>query len=181
MTTATSFHPRELRKAFGRFASGVTVVTTSHDGHTHGMTANAFVSVSLDPPLVLVSVDRRAHLHQVLPSSRRYGVSVLADDQEALSDHFAGRAADGVEVEFVERMGMPLLAGALAYFVVQVVDMHPAGDHTLYIGRVEHFEAREGAPLLFHAGKYERLLTKATGADSLSESSVGAGQPVLTR
>lgn len=180
MTTATSFHPRELRKAFGRFASGVTVVTTSHDSRTHGMTANAFVSVSLDPPLVLISVDHRAHLHQILPSSKRYGVSVLAEDQEALSDHFAGRAGE-VEIEFVERSGMPLLAGALAYFVVDVVDMHPAGDHTLYIGRVEHFEARDGSPLLFHAGKYERIQSKAACMDPLSEGSVAASQPVLTR
>jgi len=174
MTTPASPQSRELRRAFGRFASGVTVVTTQHEGATRGMTANAFVSVSLDPPLVLISVDHRSHMHQVLPLSKRYGVSVLAAEQEAISDHFAGRPVQP-KIEFVEQMGMPLIAGALAYFVVEVVDMHSAGDHTLYIGRVEHFEAREGAPLLFYSGKYEHLQSQPSDsqpqrADQLTAS-----------
>jgi len=157
MSTATTFNPRELRKAFGHFASGVTVVTTNHDGSTHGMTANAFVSVSLEPPLVLVSVDHRSHMHKILPVAGRYGISVLSADQELVSDHFAGRPVQGADIQFVEHLGVPLLAGALAYFVVEIVDMHPAGDHTLYIARVEHFEAHSGAPLLFYSGKYEQV------------------------
>jgi flavin reductase (DIM6/NTAB) family NADH-FMN oxidoreductase RutF len=151
------FNQHELRSAFGRFASGVTVVTTQHEEHAHGMTANAFISVSLEPPLVLVSVANRANLHRILPSVGRYGVSVLAEDQEALSNHFAGRTVEGLHIPFIMRKGVPLLDGAVAHFIVQVVDAHPAGDHTLYIGQVEHFEWRDDKPLLFFAGKYRRL------------------------
>src|SRR5690242_5166012 len=148
------FDTRQFRNALGRFASGVTVVTAQQDGQTHGMTANAFVSVSLDPPLVLVSLDNRSNMHRILPGIQRYGISVLAEDQEPLSNHFAGRTIDGLHIRFVTRSNIPLLEGAVAYFVVQVIDAHPAGDHTLYIGRVEHFEAHDDRPLLFYAGKY---------------------------
>jgi len=121
------------------------------------MTANAFVSVSLDPPLVLVSLDNRAYMHQILPVIGRYGVSVLAENQQNLSNHFAGRTIEGLHIPFTKRCNVPLIDGAVAYFVVQVLDVHPAGDHTLYIGRVEHFESRDDKPLLFYAGRYQAV------------------------
>lgn len=155
--STTPFDSRDYRHALGRFATGVTVVTTYHEERMHGMTANAFVSVSLDPPLVLVSVDHRAHLHRILQHTSRYGISVLAEDQEVISGHFAGRPVEGFEVRFITRRGIPLIDGAVAYFIVQVVDAHPAGDHTLYIARVEHYEWQDKRPLLFHAGRYDRL------------------------
>ena len=155
-----SFHPREFRNALGRFATGVSIVTTRHQDRVHGMTANAFVSVSLDPPLVLLSVDNRSYMHQILPATGRYGVSVLAEGQEALSNHSAGRPVDGLRVNFVTRHDTPLLEGAVAYFVTQVIETHLAGDHTLYIGRVEHFEWCDARPLLFYAGQYERIHPK---------------------
>ncbi len=157
MSTAFSFDTREFRNALGRFATGVTVIAAFDEGRPHGMTANAFVSVSLDPPLVLVSVDHRSNMHRILPGAGRYGISILAEDQEALSNHFAGRPQQGLEIPFFTRGGVPLLEGSIAYFVTRVVDMHPAGDHTLYIAQVENFENRGGRPLLFHAGKYGRL------------------------
>ncbi len=156
----TPAHPsqkREYRNALGRFATGVSVVTTQHEGHVHGMTANAFVSVSLDPPLILLSVDNRSHMNQLLPETRRFGVNVLADDQEILSDHFAGRPVQGPNIHFFTHMDTPLLEGALAYFVTRVVDTRLAGDHTLYIAEVEHFECREGKPLIFFGGRYQRV------------------------
>jgi flavin reductase (DIM6/NTAB) family NADH-FMN oxidoreductase RutF len=152
------FNSREFRNTLGRFATGVTVVTALEQGKTHGMTANAFVSVSLDPPLVLISLDNRCHMHRILPAAGRYGISVLAEDQRALSDHFAGRTMEDVQVRFVDRAGAALLDGAVAHFVVRVRDVHSAGDHTLYIGTVEYFEYRDDKPLLFYAGKYEQLL-----------------------
>jgi flavin reductase (DIM6/NTAB) family NADH-FMN oxidoreductase RutF len=154
---AHAIDTRQFRNALGRFASGVTVLTAQYEDQMHGMTANAFVSVSLDPPLILVSLDNRSNMHRILPSVRRFGISVLAEDQEALSNHFAGRTVSGLHVQFVTRRDIPLLAGAVAYFVVEVIDIHAAGDHTLYIGRVEHFESGEGHPLLFHAGRYGRI------------------------
>lgn len=149
--------PHRFRETLGRFASGITVVTTMHEGEIHGMTANAFVSVSLDPPLVLVSVDNRATMHEILPKSKRYGVSILAVEQQALSQHFAGQPQEGLEIPFVRRNEVPLLAGAVAHLVCRVVDEYPAGDHTLYIGQVEYLDYRDGAPLLFYTGKYQNL------------------------
>ena len=148
---------RQFRNALGRFASGVTVLTAQFEERTHGMTANAFVSVSLDPPLILVSLDNRSNMHRILPQVRRLGISVLAEDQDALSNHFAGRPAADLDVRYVQRNGLPLIGGAVAYFLVDVVDIHPAGDHTLYVGRVEHFEANEGRPLLFYSGRYHHM------------------------
>ena len=86
----------------------MTVLTAPHEGRTHGMTANAFVSVSLDPPLILVSLDNRSNMHRILPSVGRFGISVLADDQEILSNHFAGKIIEGLHVRFTEREGVPL-------------------------------------------------------------------------
>ena len=182
--SGSSFDPRQFRNALGRFASGVTVVTTRYEDRPHGMTANAFVSVSLDPPLVLVSLDNRSNMHRLLPATLRYGVSVLAEHQEKLSNHFAGRTVEGLHLRFVERQGVPLLEGAVAYFVVQVIDAHPAGDHTLYIGRVEHFESRDDRPLLFYAGKYQQLHAGKPKAprwaeDEFSLFSIGGFDPPI--
>jgi flavin reductase (DIM6/NTAB) family NADH-FMN oxidoreductase RutF len=158
--TSQVFNYREFRNTLGRFPTGVTIVTALEGGETHGMTANAFMSVSLDPPLVLVSFDNRSHMHRILSTARRYGVSVLAEDQRALSDHFAGRTTEDVQIHFVSRAGTALLDGAIAYFVVRVKDVHSAGDHTLYVGFVEYFESRDDKPLLFYAGSYQQLLVR---------------------
>jgi flavin reductase (DIM6/NTAB) family NADH-FMN oxidoreductase RutF len=179
--SAAPFDTRQFRNALGRFASGVTIVTTRYEGQTHGMTANAFVSVSLDPPLVLVSLDNRSFMHKVLPAVGHYGVSVLAEDQERLSNHFAGRTVEGIHIRFLTRHGVPLIEGAVAYFVVRVLDAHPAGDHTLYVGRVEHFESRDERPLLFYAGHYQHLKAEVQPAlwpqDQFSLFSIGNVDP----
>jgi len=146
------------------------------------MTANAFTSVSLDPPLILVSLDNRSNMHRILPSTRRYGVSVLTDNQEHLSNHFAGRTIGGLQVRFVQRNGVPLLEGAVAHFVVEVIDAHPAGDHTLYISRVELFQAYDDRPLLFYAGQYQQLRAERVKAaqypqDEFSLFSIGSVDP----
>lgn len=151
--------PLEYRKTLGKFTSGVTIVTTQYEGSVHGMTANAFLAVSLDPPLVLVSVDHGSHMHTMLPESEHYGVSILSEKQEALSQHFAGRPQEGLEIPFVWRREAPLLEGAIARLACRVVDAHPAGDHTLYIGEVEHLDYQEGAPLVFYTGRYANLKT----------------------
>jgi flavin reductase (DIM6/NTAB) family NADH-FMN oxidoreductase RutF len=147
---------RELRLVMGRFATGVTVVTTTHRDTIHGMTANAFLSVSLRPPLVLVSLGR-CRMSEMLPRTGRYGVSVLASDQEHFAAHFAGQRASPIEPKFVWRDDLPLLDGALAYVGCRVVDVHTAGDHVLWIGEVEHLHHREGEPLLFYTGRFGTL------------------------
>lgn len=155
--TEAAFTPRDFRNALGRFATGITVVTTVVDGEVRGMTANAFVSVSLEPPLVLVSVANKAHMHGYLQKSGRYGVSVLTATQEAYSQHFAGMAVADLEPQFVEVEGVPLLAESLAHLIVNVTDAHLAGDHTLYIGEVEYVKWWDGEPLLYFQGRYARL------------------------
>jgi flavin reductase (DIM6/NTAB) family NADH-FMN oxidoreductase RutF len=147
---------RALRQAMGRFATGVTVVTTIHRDTIHGMTANAFLSVSLRPPLVLVSLGR-CRMSEMLPRTGRYGVSVLAHDQERFAAHFAAQRPSPVEPTFVWHRGLPLLDDALAHLVCRVVDVHTAGDHVLWIGEVEHLQHREGQPLLFYTGRFGTL------------------------
>jgi flavin reductase (DIM6/NTAB) family NADH-FMN oxidoreductase RutF len=155
--TSEVFNLREYRKTLGWFATGVTVITTLADGETHGITANAFVAVSFDPQLGLVPLDNRSKIHCILSNASLYGLSVLGEDQRLLSEHFAGRAADAAQIGFVNRAGTPLVSGAVAFFVVRVVDVHLAGDHTLYIRTVEHFESRDDKPLLFYSGSYRHI------------------------
>jgi flavin reductase (DIM6/NTAB) family NADH-FMN oxidoreductase RutF len=161
--TAPSADEKRFREALGHFATGVTVVTTEHDGVVHGMTANGFMSVSLDPVLVLVSIARTARMHDLLEGSGSYGVSVLAQAQQGLSNHFAGRPAEGIEIPFHSVAGVPLLGGALVELAARIVDAHGAGDHTLFIGEVMQFDSQEGEPLIFHSGGYRELGGQAAG------------------
>lgn len=148
-----------FRRTLGMFATGVTIITTQVGDQVHGMTANAFMSVSLSPPLVVISVDRRAKMHQLLYEGRRYGINVLADDQRGLSDHFAGRRTpDADEPGFVTVRETPVIDGALAHLVARVVRSYWGGDHSLFIGRVEYARYGAGQPLLFHGGRYERMV-----------------------
>ena len=141
------------------FATGVTVLTTRAGDQVHGMTANAFMSVSLRPPLVLISIDRRARMCALLHEGMHFGVSVLEAGQERLSDHFAGRAAEGArEPRFELVHETPLVEGALAHLVARVVRSYWGGDHSLFLGQVEYARYGEGEPLLFHGGRYERLV-----------------------
>lgn len=146
-----------FRRTLGMFATGVTVLTTRVGEQVHGMTANAFMSVSLRPPLVLISLDRRAKLCGMLHEGSRYGVSVLGEGQDGLSDLFAGRGPEGVEPAFAVVRETPLVEGALAHIVARVVRSYWGGDHSLFLGQVEYIHYGEGEPLLFHGGLYVRL------------------------
>src|SRR5947209_10053965 len=162
------------RKALGHFTSGVTVITTAINGTVHGMTANAFCSVSLNPALVLISIDKKTAMHELLAHSGFYGVSVLGQNQEAYSRHFAGQPQTNLPVLFTWRKNCPLLQGALAQLVCRVTDTHTAGDHTLYIGQVEYLSySDEHAPLLFYSGKYKELEGQATGPTFIYDPSWG--------
>jgi flavin reductase (DIM6/NTAB) family NADH-FMN oxidoreductase RutF len=122
------------------------------------MTANAFMSVSLSPPLVLISLDRRSRMCGMLHEGNRFGVSVLAQGQTGLSDFFARRGPEGVEPEFFMMRETPLVEGALAHFVARVVRSYWGGDHSLFLGHVEYARYGKGEPLLFHGGRYERMV-----------------------
>ena len=147
-----------LRRTLGMFATGVTVITALKAEQVHGMTANAFMSVSLEPPLVLISVDRRTKMCALLHEGMHYGVSVLCESQAALSDRFAGRVGEGLpEPRFAVVKDTPLVDGALAHFVARVERSYWGGDHSLFLGRVEYARQNPGTPLLFHGGRYEKL------------------------
>ena len=148
-----------FRRTLGMFATGVTIITARTQEQVHGMTANAFMSVSLRPPLVLVSVDRRARMSNLLHEGTRFGVNVLEAGQAGLSDHFAGRTVEAAtEPRFELVHDTPLVEGALAHLVAHVVRSYWGGDHSLFLGQVEYARYGEGEPLLFHGGRYERLV-----------------------
>jgi flavin reductase (DIM6/NTAB) family NADH-FMN oxidoreductase RutF len=157
---------RALRQTLGMFATGVTVITTKVGEQVHGMTANAFMSVSLEPPLVLISVDRRTKMCSLLYEGQRFGVSVLAADQRDLSDQFAGRAGDGHEEPSFELIQeTPLVSGAAAQFVSKVAKSYWGGDHSLFLGRVIYAcNDCDAKPLLFHGGQYGGLSSGAEPA-----------------
>jgi flavin reductase (DIM6/NTAB) family NADH-FMN oxidoreductase RutF len=116
------------------------------------------MSVSLEPPLVLVAIDRRTAMHGRLHEGRRYGVSVLRETQRALSERYGSSANAGrPEPRFDVLRDMPLVEGALAHFVAVVTRRYWGGDHSLFLGRVEYARYSDGTPLLFHGGRYERL------------------------
>ncbi len=151
----------EFRKAMGCFATGVTIVTVDLEGEVHGMTANAFASVSLDPPLVLVCVDHSTRTHTHLHTKKRFGINVLCDDQRAISEYYARaertheKAAAEAGARFDRaKHGTPMLHGALAYLECRLDSAQVAGDHTIFIAQVEDVVVREGEPLLFFRGKY---------------------------
>jgi len=151
----------EFRAALGRFASGVTVITVEiAEGVVHGMTASAFCSVSLRPPLVLVCVDHLAQTYLHLRQHREFGVSILKEEQEALSVFFADPERDhdaahrlGVRYRKM-KSGTPALQEALACLDCRSVDAHAEGDHTIFVAEVREVLLGEGRPLLYFRGRY---------------------------
>jgi flavin reductase (DIM6/NTAB) family NADH-FMN oxidoreductase RutF len=150
----------EFRRALGHFAAGVTVVTSKLDDETlSGITVTAFSSLSLDPPLVLVCIDKRARMHDRLPVGGNFAVNLLAADQEFVSRRFASSEPDQFrEIGYREgSLGAPLIAGAISAIECRVVDRLPGGDHTIVIGQVESTHVLEGKPLLYFRGGYAQL------------------------
>lgn len=158
MPKPTANNSRDYRNALGRFATGVTVVTTQIESTIHGMTCNAFMSVSLKPPLVAISVTQKAKMHDLLRESGRFGVSILGVEQEHLSSHFAGYPQTTVIDPFVKIDSMPMISEANAHLVTRIVDEIEIGDHTLFVGQVEHFSYEDNSdPLIYSEGHYARL------------------------
>lgn len=145
----------------GNFATGITVITAECEpGKVHGMTANSLTSVSLDPFLILVCVDHNARLMSFLTAQRRFGVNILHEKQQSLSEHFAKSQQDpeidadmGIQFQWTPS-GIPLLKDALAHLACNVFAQYPAGDHTIFVGEVESLALHEGEPLIYHRGHY---------------------------
>ena len=159
MAPSPSLDSTAFRQALGQFASGVTVVATlDAEGHPQGLTVSAFCSVSLDPPLVLVCVDKRSETHPGFADSRLFGVSVLAEHQQDVSQRFATLGTEKNTFDFTRGPGgAPLVPGALAQLECRLFAAHDAGDHRIYVGEVFSLSVNAGRPLLYHATGYRRL------------------------
>ena len=164
-----TFSGKEFRSTVGAFATGVTVVTTRGEEHAYGMTANAFSSVSLDPPLILVCVINPSEGAEHITRNGVFAVNILSVDQEPLSRYFASRDRPKGRDAFAEvshrfaASGSPILDGSAAFLDCRLHTTHEAGDHLIFIGEVLELEVKEGPePLLFHGGGYRLLQPAAT-------------------
>jgi flavin reductase (DIM6/NTAB) family NADH-FMN oxidoreductase RutF len=156
-----SFDPRSFRQALGCFATGITVVTSvGLDGEYLGFTANSFNSVSLDPPLVLFSLDRGAYSLKAFEAAGVFAINILREDQEAVSIAFARALSskwEGVRTE-IWQTGSPILVDALASFDCETTSMHDGGDHVIFVGRVLRLRAGvDGRPLIYFRGAYRQI------------------------
>lgn len=153
----------QFKLAMSHFASGVTVVTTDHDGTPYGMTVASFASLSLDPPLVLVCIEKSVKTHDALAAAEKFGVSILAQSQSELSGRFASKKIDdkfaGVAVTRGEHLGVPLLDGAICALECRVHSALPGGDHTIFVGEVVGARVPSGddAPLVYFRSGYRQL------------------------
>ncbi len=164
----SAFDQRELRGALGRFATGVTIVTAkSDDGVYVGVTVSSFNAVSLDPPLVLWSLDRKSGTLPVFESATHFAVSVLSTDQVELSNTFASRESGKFDdLQCVEGAGgAPLIPSSLATFECRNAQQYDGGDHVIFVGEIEALDRREGTALLFHDGAYCVAAPHDTGTD----------------
>ncbi|GGC75799.1 flavin reductase [Thalassobacillus devorans] len=148
---------RQFRNAMGKFATGVTVIATETDGQVHGMTANAFMSVSLDPKLIVISVKEDAKMLDRIKESNHFSVNVLSCEQQEESMIFAGQKQPEEEFQFDYLEGVPVVRNALVQLSCEVYNEHVEGDHTLFVGRVTEMELKDGDPLIFNCGKYREL------------------------
>ncbi|HEV8342833.1 MAG TPA: flavin reductase family protein [Candidatus Binatia bacterium] len=151
---------RHLRNVMGHFATGVTVITTlDKDANPSGLTANAFTSLSLDPPLALICVDKKAHCYSCFDESKIFAINVLSEKQEEISRRFATKGVEkfnGIKWHRSEN-GCALIDGAIGHIECRVVRTHDGGDHTIYIGEIVSANTSEGRPLIFFKGQYHRL------------------------
>ena len=162
--SSASLTSLDFRRALGQFATGVTVVTVERaPGRVHGMTANSFTSVSLDPPLISVCVDQHAQLLPLLKEKRVFGINVLKEDQQNLSEFFSRTEQTESEETCLHvhfrwtKEHIPLMENVLCQVACRLKATHVAGDHTIVVGEVLYASLYSGQPLLFFRGRYTRL------------------------
>ena len=152
-----------LRRAMRAWTTGVTVITAAHDGQQYGMTVNSFTSVSLEPPLVCVTLKRLTHTHELVEKSGEFSVTVLSASQKELSSRFAGKHPqvtnrfEGIPTTTLS-IPAPLIEGGMAFFNCRVLSMHPVGENTLFVAEVIAAKGDgEGDPLVYHNRVYWKL------------------------
>jgi flavin reductase (DIM6/NTAB) family NADH-FMN oxidoreductase RutF len=149
----------EFKRALRKFASGVTVVTVAADGRLHGMTASSFASVSVNPPLILVCLDKASHTRSLMTEGGSFAVNVLGAGQEEVSRAFAERGVKPFDAlgHREGRLGAPLLDGAIAWLECRTTQVVDGGDHDVIIGEVLASELTDGAPLVYYDQGYRSL------------------------
>lgn len=155
-----SIEQTEFRQALGHFASGVTVITTQHQGQLHGTTVSSFCSLSLQPSLILVGIDLQATIHNLIVESEVFAVNILAEHAEPLSRHFAQRTPDKFSNVAYQlgQLGVPLLDDALTQLECRLVARYPGGDHSIFVGEVVATSTpSDSQPLLYFRSKYARF------------------------
>jgi flavin reductase (DIM6/NTAB) family NADH-FMN oxidoreductase RutF len=150
-----------FKLAMSHFASGVTIVTTEHDGKPFGMTVASFASLSLHPPLVLVCIEKSVKTHEAIAASGKFGVSILAESQAEVSSRFASKRDDKFDGVDITRgiEGVPLIAGSLTSVECRVHAQLPGGDHSIFVGEVLHCHSAEGQPLVYFRSGYREIRT----------------------
>lgn len=148
---------RLFRDAMGKFATGITIVSINDNGNYTGMTVNAFMSISLTPKLIAISIDKQASMYDKLMNTKTFGVSVLQEQQKDLSMIFARQKEKDREIEFVEQNEVPVIKGALATLSCEVDQKVEAGDHTIFIANVTDVALEDGSPVLYFGGKYRTI------------------------
>jgi flavin reductase (DIM6/NTAB) family NADH-FMN oxidoreductase RutF len=150
----------EFRRACGRFATGITIASVlDANGTPHGLTVNSFTAVSLEPPLILICLGHAVTTIDAFRSSRHFGINVLAEDQQALSDRFARKGQDRFDgLDWYRgESGVPLLPGVLAAIECRVYQRFTSGDHDIFVGEMMKVQISEGNPLLYYASRYRRV------------------------
>jgi flavin reductase len=161
-TAAAAIDLKLFRHVMGSFVTGLTVITTETRGELRGMTANAFMSGSLNPPLCVVCVALKAGMHGHLLEAGHFGVNILARGQEIYSGHFAGKPVEGLYIP-TEKVGRtPLLKNAVSTIGAELAEQYPCGDHSLFVGRIFHLShAEDREPLVIHLGRFNALMRES--------------------
>lgn len=148
---------RLFRDAMGKFATGIAVVTTDYNNEVMGMTVNAFMSISLEPKLIAISIDESASMYDILQETKKFGVSILTEDQKDLSMIFAKQIEKDREINFLQQDDIPVIEDALVTLSCHVQDMIIAGDHMIFIAEISEIAINEGNPLVYAESKYQSI------------------------
>lgn len=172
----TDFDAIAFRNACGGFATGVTVITTRNAETEHGMTANAFMSISLDPPMIAISIAKTAKMLSRIQEAQRFAVSILPEETETLALHFAGRPHDSVTDPFVDFDNLPVPRDACVAFATHVTHEVEAGDHVIFVGQVSAMHNDpERPPLIFHKGRFAKIHDEELARRTLVEQAMWEG------
>lgn len=148
---------RLFRDAMGKFATGITVITADYNNEIIGMTVNAFMSISLEPKLIAISIDESASMYDKLQETKKFGVSILTEDQKYLSMIFAKQIEPDQEIDYVRQSDIPVIRNSLVTLSTEVKNMVKAGDHMIFIAEVTDIAINKGEPLIYAASKYQSL------------------------